>query len=174
MKPRPALLSLVVALVVGSIAWFWTTQARAESFLMAVFLILAWVPIKGMVYDRFRLPRPYLAALIANVASELIGLNFSLGFGFWSLMFISMTASALIDALTIYAVGLCPRLREALVVAGYASLVVHLITAGFFWWRRSVAQSVVLIIVGFVVSHPPSLLTEPISDSMRRDPVSAS
>lgn len=164
MKIRKGAVLAIALAVVGSVVWFWLVDGRAQSFLMAGFLIVAWVPIKGMVYDRFRVPKPYVAALIANVASELIGLNFHLGFGFWSLMIASMFASAFIDGLALYATGVQSRLRQALVVALYASLVVHLITAGYFWWTRSAAQSVALVVAGFIISHPPSRLCELVAD----------
>ena len=86
-------------------------------------------------------------------------------------MLISMVMSALIDAVAIHALGVSSRFREAVVVAGYASLVVHLITAGFFMWRRSPPQSVALVVAGFIASHPPSVLTERIATALPKTPL---
>jgi hypothetical protein len=156
---RLVLVVLLVAVIAALLTYLYQGP-RLSSVALAGFLILIWMPVKGLVYRRLGGVKPYWSALAANGSSELTGLPFRLGLGFWPLMGTSFLVSALIETLALVVMGTAPSLKRSLVLAFYGSLVVHLITAGWFYAQRSPAVGVAFIVAGVALLHVPTFFPD--------------
>jgi hypothetical protein len=162
-ETRKLLLVILLALGIAALALYVREGPTWRGLGMALFLILIWTPLKGLLYRRLSAVRPYESALAANAASELSGLPVHLGFSFWPLMGASFLISAAIESLALAAMGSAPSFRRCVFLAFYGSLVVHLMTAGWFVSQRSLALGIFLVVVGVVLFHLPAH-----SSSLRR------
>ena len=149
------LLSAVVAL-----AYYVLDEPSLSTVGMALLLIVIWAPVKGVIYRRLGGKKPYQSALAANASSELIGLPFRLALSFFPLMAVSFFISGVIETIVLIVMGTAINLKRCLFVAFYGSLVVHLITTGWFAAHRSLTVGIPFIAVGIVLFHLPALYSD--------------
>jgi hypothetical protein len=154
---RKLVLVILLALLVAALALYVREGPTWTGLGMALFLILIWTPVKGLIYRRLEAAKPYESALAANASSELAGLPFHLALSFWPLMGTSFLVSASIETLALAAVGGAASWRRCLFLAFYGSLVVHLMTVGWFASHRSLAVGVPFLLAGIVLFHLPSM-----------------
>jgi len=154
---RKLALLVLLVLLVGALGLYVREGPTYRGLLMAVFLVLIWTPVKGLIYRRLGGVKPYESALAANASSELAGLPFHLGLSFWPLMGASFAVSAALETLALVAAGTAVSFRRSLFLALYGSLVVHLMTAGWFASHRSLALGIPFLLAGIVLFHLPSM-----------------
>ena len=154
---RKLVLVLLLSLLVFALGLYLQEGPTWQGLGMAVFLILIWTPLKGLVYRRLEASKPYEGALAANASSELAGLPIHLGLSFWPLMGVSFLVSAAIETLALAAVGSATSWRRCLFLAIYGSLVVHLMTVGWFAAHRSLALGIPFLLAGIVLFHLPAM-----------------
>ncbi len=154
---RKLALVLLLSLLVLALALYLQEGPTWQGLGMAVFLVLIWTPVKGLIYRRLEAAKPYEGALAANASSELAGLPFHLALSFWPLMGVSFLVSAVIEALALAALGSASSWRRCLFLAFYGSLVVHLMTAGWFASHRSLALGIPFLIAGIALFHLPAM-----------------
>ncbi|HJS73665.1 MAG TPA: hypothetical protein VJ921_05215 [Vicinamibacteria bacterium] len=154
---RKLVLVILLALLVGALGLYVLEGPTWRGLGMALVLILIWTPVKGLVYRRLEASRPYESALAANASSELAGLPFHLALSFWPLMGVSFLVSASIETLAIAAMGTASSWRRCLFLAFYGSLVVHLMTAGWFASQRSLALGIPFVLAGILLFHLPAM-----------------
>jgi hypothetical protein len=159
MNPLTRKLVLLVLLVVlvGSLALYVLEGPTYRGLGMALFLIVIWAPVKGLIYRRLEGLKPYESALAANASSELAGLPVHLALSFWPLMGMSFLVSASIETLALAAMGSASSWRRCLFLAFYGSLVVHLMTVGWFASHRSLALGIPFVLAGIVLFHLPAM-----------------
>ena len=149
------LLFLVVALFL-----YVLEEPSWRSLAMASLLIVLFVPIKGLVYRRLGGRRPYFSALVANAASLVAGLPFHFDISLLPHIGVSFLAASAIETFALVGFGTMPTFRRSLLLAVYGSLVVHLISAGFFLSFRSIARGAPYLVLAFVLVHLPTLLPQ--------------
>jgi hypothetical protein len=154
---RKLVLLILLVLVVGALGLYVREGPTYRGLGMALFLIAIWTPVKGLVYRRLEGLKPYESALAANASSELAGLPFHLALSFWPLMGTSFLVSASIETLALAAMGSASSWRRCLYLAFYGSLVVHLMTVGWFASHRSLALGIPFVIAGIVLFHLPAM-----------------
>ncbi len=154
---RKLVLLILLVLLVIALALYLHEGPTWAGLGMAVFLVLIWTPVKGLIYRRLEGTKPYESALAANAASMLAGLPFHLALSFWPLMGTSFVVSATIETLVLAAVGTGASFRRCLFLAFYGSLVVHLMTVGWFASQRSLALGIPFLIAGIVLFHLPAM-----------------
>ena len=154
---RKLVLLMLLVLLVIALAFYLQEGPTWSGLGMAVFLVLIWTPVKGLLYRRLEGGRPYESALAANASSELAGLPFHLALSFWPLMGVSFLVSASIETLALAAMGSASSWRRCLFLAFYGSLVVHLMTVGWFASHRSLALGIPFLIAGVVLFHLPAM-----------------
>ena len=154
---RKLVLVILLALLVGALGLYVLEGPTWRGLGMALALILIWTPVKGLVYRRLEASRPYESALAANASSELAGLPFHLALSFWPLMGVSFLVSASIETLAIAAMGSASSWRRCLFLALYGSLVVHLMTVGWFASQRSLALGIPFVLAGIILFHLPAM-----------------
>jgi hypothetical protein len=76
---RKLVLLVLLVLLVFALALYVQEGPTWRSLGMALFLILIWTPLKGLLYRRLEAARPYESARAANASSELAGLPVHLG-----------------------------------------------------------------------------------------------
>jgi hypothetical protein len=69
----------------------------------------------------------------------------------------SFLVSASIETLALAAMGSASSWRRCLYLAFYGSLVVHLMTVGWFASHRSLALGIPFVIAGIVLFHLPAM-----------------
>lgn len=153
------LLILLVLLVVALALYVYEGQEGPTwaGLGMVVFLVLIWTPVKGLIYRRLEGAKPYESAFAANVSSELAGLPIHLALSFWPLMGVSFFLSASIETLALAAMGSATSWRRCFFLAFYGSLVVHLMTVGWFASDRSLAVGIPFLLAGIVLFHLPAM-----------------
>jgi hypothetical protein len=154
---RTGLFLAIGGAVSMGLALFVLTKFSWESLGMALFLIVIWTPLKGLLYRRLGGRKPYQSALLANASSELAGLPFTLAIGFWPLMGVSFVISAAIESVALVAMRTAKSVGRSVAIATYGSAVVHLITAGFFVSQRNLTLGLPLIVVGILLFHLPAI-----------------
>ena len=154
---RKLVLLVLLVLLVVALALYVQQGPSWRSLGMALFLILIWTPLKGLLYRRLEAARPYESALAANASSELAGLPVHLGLSFWPLMGVSFLVSAAIETLALAAMGSAVSWRRCLLLAFYGSLVVHLMTVGWFAGSRSLAIGIPFMLAGIALFHLPAM-----------------
>ena len=154
---RKLVLVVLLFLLVGALALYVLEGPTWGGLGMAICLILIWTPVKGLVYRRLEGAKPYESALAANASSEIAGLPFHLALSFWPLMGVSFLVSASIETLAIAAFGTASSWRRCLFLAFYGSLVVHLLTVGWFAAHRSLALGIPFVLAGIALFHLPAM-----------------
>lgn len=154
---RKLALLLLLVLLVGALAFYVVEGPTWTGLGTAVLLVLLWTPVKGLIYRRLEGAKPYESALAANASSELAGLPFHLALSFWPLMGTSFVVSALLETLALVAIGTAPSLRRSLFLAFYGSLVVHLMTVGWFASQRNLALGIAFLLAGIGLFHLPAM-----------------
>ena len=154
---RKLFLAALLLIVLFALAFYLREGPTWSSLGMALFLIVIWTPIKGLVYRRLQAARPYESALAANAASELSGLPVHLALPFWPLMGVSFLVSAAIETLALAALRTAPSFRRCLFLAFYGSLMVHLMTVGWFASQRNLAIGVPFLLAGIALFHLPAM-----------------
>ncbi|MGH9323495.1 MAG: hypothetical protein ACRD3V_26880 [Vicinamibacteria bacterium] len=154
---RKLILVALLGIEVAALSFYVLDEPSWTGLAMAFLLILIWTPVKGLLYRRLEGVRPYESALAANAASEIAGLPVHLGLSFWPLMGASFLVSAAIKTLALVVMGTAASLTRCLALAIYGSLVVHLLTAGWFASHRSLALGITFLVVGVVLFHLPSM-----------------
>jgi hypothetical protein len=154
---RKLFLGLLLGLVVVALGFYLLEGPTLSGLGMSLFLIFIWTPIKGLLYQRLEGQKPYQSALAANASSELAGLPFHLELPFWPLMTVSFLVSGALEVLALAAMGTATTFRRCLFLAFYGSLVVHLMTAGWFASQRNLALGVPFLLAGIVLLHAPSM-----------------
>ena len=150
-------LRLVLGLAVAAaLIYFFVEDRSWRNLGMAIALILVWTPVKGLLFRRLSIKLPYRSAIVANASSELTGLPFHFGLSFWPLMGASWILSAAVEWIALLALGTARGPGHALWTSFYASLVVHLLTAGFFYANRQFIGGALLILAGVVLFHLPA------------------
>jgi hypothetical protein len=157
---RKTALAVVLAAAASALAAYVFEGPAWSTLLMALLLIVLWTPVKGLLYRRLGGEKPYGSALGANASSEICGLPFHLGLSFWPLMGASFAISAAIETLALAAMGTSTSLRRTLVLGIYGSLVVHLITAGFFAAQGSLLVGLPFLVAGVALFHVPTFFPE--------------
>ncbi len=159
-QSRQLVLIVLLLSAAAALVYYVLDEPSLSSFSMALFLIVIWAPVKGVIYRRLGGKKPYQSALVANASSELIGLPFRLALSFFPLMAVSFFISGVIETLALLAMGTATNLKRCLFIAFYGSLVVHLITTGWFAAHRSLAVGIPFIVVGVVLFHLPALYSD--------------
>jgi hypothetical protein len=154
---RKLALLVLLVLLVGALALYVREGPTWQGLGTAVFLVLIWTPVKGLLYRRLDGARPYESALAANASSEFAGVPFHLPLSFWPLMGASFLISAAIETLALVALGTARSLRRSLLLAFYGSLVVHLMSVGWFASHRSLALGIPFLLAGIVLFHLPAM-----------------
>jgi hypothetical protein len=154
---RKLVLLILLILVIGALGLYVREGPTYRGLLMALFLIVIWTPVKGLVYRRLEGLKPYQSALAANASSELAGLPFHLALSFWPLMGTSFLVSATIETLALAAMGSASSWLRCFYLAFYGSLVVHLLTVGWFASHRNLALGIPFVIAGIVLFHLPAM-----------------
>jgi hypothetical protein len=151
------LFALLLGLAVVALGFYLLEGPTLTGLGMSLFLILIWTPIKGLLYQRLEGLKPYQSALAANASSELTGLPFHLELPFWPLMAVSFLVSGAIEVLALAAMGTAISWKRCLFLAFYGSLVVHLMTVGWFASQRNLSVGIPFLLVGIVLLHVPSM-----------------
>jgi hypothetical protein len=167
---RKLSLALLLAAVAGALAAYIHEGPSWESLGMALLLINVFTPIKGVLYRRLGGMRPYASAFAANASSQLSGLPFHLALSFWPKIGASFAISGLIEIFTLVAMGTATSFKRSVLLAFYGSLVVHLITAGFFASQRSLLIGLPFIAAGIVLFHVPTFFPDEWVDATSGDP----
>jgi hypothetical protein len=154
---RKLVLVALLSLLVFALGLYLQEGPTWRGLGMAVFLILLWTPLKGLIYRRLEASKPYEGALAANASSEIAGLPFHLGLSFWPLMGVSFLVSAAIETLALAAMGSATSWRRCLFLATYGSLVVHLMTVGWFAAQRSLTLGIAFLLAGIALFHLPAM-----------------
>ena len=157
---RKLALACVHLFVVGALVYYVLDEPRWGSIGMALLLIVAFAPIKGLLYRRLGGVRPYFSALVANAASQFGGLPFHFDISFWWHIFLSFVASGFIESFVLVGLNTAPTMKKSLIYAFYGSLVVHLLSAGYLALRRYPAVGVPVLILGIVLVHLPAFFPE--------------
>ncbi len=154
---RKLVLVVLLSVLVFALGLYLQEGPTWQGLGMAVFLILLWTPLKGLIYRRLEASKPYESALAANASSEIAGLPVHLALSFWPLMGVSFLVSAAIETLALAAMGTATSWRRCLFLAIYGSLVVHLLTVGWFASHRSLALGIPFLLAGIALFHLPAM-----------------
>lgn len=159
---RKLLMLVLLLLLAGSLGAYLREGPSWRSLLMAAFLVLIWFPVKGVLYRRLGAANPYRNALAANASSQIAGLPFhlNLALSFWPLMGVSFLASAAIESLALAGLSAARSFRRCLLLAVYGSMVVHLITAGWFASQRNLLLGIPFLLAGIVLFHIPTFFPD--------------
>jgi hypothetical protein len=157
---RQILLIVLLLGVISALTFFVLHEPSLSSFAMALFLIVIWAPVKGVLFRRLGGKKPYWSALAANASSELVGLPFHLALSFFPLMAASFLITGAIETLTLFVMGTAATFKRCLFIGLYGSLVVHLISTGWFASHRSLTLGIPFIVVGIVLFHLPALYSD--------------
>lgn len=155
---RPVLLMLLVVADCAALVFAMLGGTSLEDAGWALFLIVCFTPVKGVTYRRLGGRNPYAAALLATLSWQAIGLPIDLD-SFWIIMSASFAVSLVIDMLALVAVNAAPVLR-CVFLALYGSLIVHLLTIGFFAFQRNLALGLVLLAGGVGLFLLPAFYTD--------------
>jgi len=71
---RKLVLVVLLSVLVFALGLYLQEGPTWQGLGMAVFLILLWTPLKGLIYRRLEASKPYESALAANASSEIAGL----------------------------------------------------------------------------------------------------
>lgn len=157
---RKLSLAILLAAVAGALAAYVVEGPSWTSLGMALLLINVFAPIKGVLYRRLGGTRPYASAFAANASSQLCGLPFHLALSFWPKIGASFAISGFIEIFTLVAMGTAATWGRSVLLAFYGSLVVHLITAGFFASQRSLLVGIPFLAAGIALFHAPTFFPE--------------
>jgi hypothetical protein len=155
---RPVLLMLLVVIDGAALVFAMLGGSSLEDAGWALFLIVCFSPVKGITYRRLGGRRPYPTAILATFSWQAVGLPIDLD-SFALIMAASFAVSILVDFVALVAMDAGP-VRRCLFLAIYGSLLVHLLTMGFFVFMRSVAIGLVLLAGGVGLFLGPAFYTD--------------
>lgn len=155
---RPVLLMLLIVVDFAALVFAMLGNSSWADAGWALFLIACFTPVKGVTYRRLGGNRPYAAALLATFSWQAVGLPIDLD-SFWIIMAASLVVSIIVDTVALVAVNAARALR-CLFLALYGSLIVHLLTTGFFAFQRNVVLGVVLLALGVGLFLLPAFYTD--------------
>ena len=149
-----ATLAAVIFEVVGH------SQLRGVQNLgLGLFLIVLFTPVKALVLERFGAVRPYWSSLVANASSMLLGLPFHLSLTLGLKLLTSFVISAVIEAVALYAFGASRSPMKCGAMATYASLIGHILFAGYLLCVDNTLVGVAVLLVGFTLLQAPSFFS---------------
>ena len=149
--PRFALLTALGLLTILAAVRVATTMDDAADLLLALGLVALFTPLKALMIRWLDGRRPYQSAFAASLFSAIVGMVFREPLNLWSLLFRSTLATAALETLPLFAMRTSDSPLRVLVLSGYMSVVVHLLSGGFVLlsWRPIVGG---LLMVGGVAA----------------------
>lgn len=151
--PTPRLGLLVALALLTVLAGFRvaTTIEDPADILLALGLVALFTPLKALMIRWLGGRRPYQSAFAASLFSAIVGMAFREPLGIWSLLFRSTMLTAALETLPLFAMRTSESAVRLLVLSGYMSVVVHLLSGGFVLlsWRPLVGG---LMMAGGVAS----------------------
>ena len=154
-KPIPLrLLFPLIIIDVVAVVFFVLGEPSWGDAGWALFLVALFTPAKGLTYRRVGGARPYLTAFIATTSWQAVGLPIGLD-SFWNIISASFIASVFVDWFVIKVMRCVRTIKLCLLLAVYASLIVHLVTVGFFLFYRNPYLGVALFVFGTVLFFVP-------------------
>lgn len=155
---RPLFLMLLVFADAAALVFAMLGGSSWEDAGFALFLIVAFTPVKGVSYRRLGGRNPYLAAFLGTFSWQAIGLAIDLD-SFWIVMGASFLVSAAADLLALLAMETGP-VNRCLFLAAYGSLLVHFLIVGFFVFQRNAAFGLGLLAAGVGLFLLPAFYTD--------------
>lgn len=155
---RPVLLMLLVVFDGAALVFAMLGDSSLADAGWALFLIVCFIPVKGVTYRRLGGGRPYAAALLGTFSWQAVGLPIDLD-AFWVIIGASLVVSIAVDTVALIAMNAGPAMR-CLFLAVYGSMIVHLLITGFFTFQRNVPLGVVLFAAGVGLFLLPAFYTD--------------
>lgn len=129
--PRFALLGALALLTLLAGARLTTSMDDPADFLLALGLVALFTPLKALMIRWLGGRRPYQSAFAASLFSAIVGMLFREPLNIWSLLFRSTMLTAALETLPLFAMRTSDSPVRVLVLSGYMSVVVHLLSGGF-------------------------------------------
>lgn len=129
--PRFALLGALALLTLLAGVRVATTMDDPADFLLALGLVALFTPLKALMIRWLGGRRPYQSAFAASLFSAIVGMVFREPLNMWSLLFRSTMLTAALETLPLFAMRTSDSPVHVLVLSGYMSVVVHLLSGGF-------------------------------------------
>ena len=148
--PRFAFLGALALLTIVAAVRVATTMDDPADFLLALGLVALFTPLKALMIRWLDGRRPYQSALAASLFSAIVGMVFREPLNLWSLLFRSTMLTAALETLPLFAMRTSDSPVRVLVLSGYMSVVVHLLSGGFVLlsWRPLVGGLLMVAGVG--------------------------
>lgn len=156
---RPLLVMFLVVIDLTALVFAMLGGSSWQDAGWALFLLGVFTPVKGITYRRLGGRNPYQAAVLANFSWQAIGLPIDLD-SFWVIMGASFAVSVVVDLVALLAMGAAPNVERCSFLALYGSLIVHLLTGGFFIFQREVALGLAVLAVGVGLFLVPAFYTD--------------
>ncbi len=154
--PRtPLVAGLFLAAGVAAIVEF---RGEPRDLLFAAVLIALFTPLKALMVRWLGGARPYSSAFVASAFSMLVGLAFREPLNLWALLVRSAAITAVLEFVALYAMRTFERPLSLAVLAGYMSIVVHLLSGGFVLAGRAPTIGFPLMLAGALVMWSPLLV----------------
>lgn len=130
-SPRFALLGALALLTLLAGMRLATSMEDPADFLLALGLVALFTPLKALMIRWLGGRRPYQSAFAASLFSAVVGMVFREPLNIWSLLFRSTMLTAALETLPLFAMRTSDSPVHVLVLSGYMSVVVHLLSGGF-------------------------------------------
>ena len=130
-SPRLGLLAALALLTLLAGVRVATTIDDPADFLLALGLVALFTPLKALMIRWLGGRRPYQSAFAASLFSAIVGMAFREPLNLWSLLFRSTMLTAALETLPLFAMRTSDSPVRLLVLSGYMSVVVHLLSGGF-------------------------------------------
>ena len=144
--PRFALLGVLAIITAGAALWVAAGPEDPADFLLALGLVALFTPLKALMIRWLGGRRPYQSALVASVFSAIVGMAFREDMNLWALLARSAVFTAVLEGLPLFAMRTVDSPLRLVVLSGYMSIVVHLLSGGFVLlsWRPLVGGLLML------------------------------
>ena len=129
--PRFALLGALALVMILAGVRLGSALDDPADVLLALGLVALFTPLKALMIRWLGGRRPYQSAFAASLFSAIVGMVFREPLGMWSLLFRSTMLTAALETLPLFAMRTSDSPVHVLVLSGYMSVVVHLLSGGF-------------------------------------------
>lgn len=129
--PRFALLGALALVMILAGVRLGSTLDDPADVLLALGLVALFTPLRALMIRWLGGRRPYQSAFAASLFSAVVGMVFDAPPGIWPVLFRSTMLTAALETLPLFAMRTSDSPVHILVLSGYMSVVVHLLSGGF-------------------------------------------
>lgn len=157
--PRGALLGALGFVGVGAVLFHLSSGAPDPAdYLLALGLVALFTPLKALMIRWLDGRRPYVSAFAASLFSMVVGLAFQQDLPFGQLIARSTVITAALEWPVLFALRTADSSGRLLVLTGYLSVVVHLLSGGFVLLSRYPGPGALLMAAGVLTLWAPLFL----------------